>query len=128
MNVALPALASFNIEFEIGISTGRGADVIERCGGERRASEIRVEDHAGGIYERQQRVTQRLAKWSSTATEQTAQREAPAIFRPIAWWQFPGEGARARHECFPRRGEWPSRSTSTCMSGWRRSSSVEGSF
>ena len=49
MDVSFAAFARFQIEFQIGIATGRGASVLESLGGKRRASEIGMEDHACGI-------------------------------------------------------------------------------
>ena len=75
MDVALPALAGCEVEFEIGIGARRGADVIERTRSQRRASEIGVQDHAGGVDERPQRVTQRLAELAFDCCGQAAERE-----------------------------------------------------
>ena len=49
MHIAFPALAGCKIEFKVGIAASRIADVIERSSAQRRASEIRVQDHTSGI-------------------------------------------------------------------------------
>ncbi len=90
VDVALPALAGRQIEFEIGIGARRGADVIERSGSQRRASQIGVQDHAGGV--------DHAAAANSSATGEVDARplrtgrraRGPAISRPtgasaISW-------------------------------------------
>ena len=60
MDVALAAVSGLDIELEIRIS-GSGISNMLQCGGrERRASQVGVQDHAGGVDDRTQRVSQRL--------------------------------------------------------------------
>src|SRR5260370_14505383 len=84
MDVALPAFARYKIEFEIGICARRCAHVIERSGSQRRAPEIRVKDHAGGVDEPQQRVTQRLAELTIDRFRQASERELQRFFVHLA--------------------------------------------
>ena len=62
VDVALAAGASFDIELEIGKPSGSFADV-RKCGfGERSAAKICVQDDAGRIDHRKQRMSERLTK------------------------------------------------------------------
>ena len=80
MNVALAALAGFEIEFEIGVGESGFADVIKRGVGERSASEIRVQDDAGRVDDWPQRIAQRLAKLALDRGGETGQREVKRFF------------------------------------------------
>ena len=75
MDVALPAFARRKIVFEIGVGASRCADVIERSRSERRAPKIRVQDHAGGVDERQQRVTERVPELAFDRRRQAGKRQ-----------------------------------------------------
>ena len=88
MNVALPAFARCQIEFEIGIRARRGADVIERSDSQRGAPEISVQDYAGGVDERQQRVTERLAKLTFDDCKQAAERKVQRLLVQLAVADF----------------------------------------
>jgi hypothetical protein len=88
MNVALPALARCQIEFEIGISARRGADVIERSSSQRGASKIGVQDYAGGVDERQQRVTKRLAELTFDRCGQAPERKVQRLLAHLAVADF----------------------------------------
>src|SRR5271157_103885 len=88
MDVALPAFPGREIEFEIGIGAGRGSDAIERRGGQRRASEIGVQDHARGVDERQQRITERLAELSFDRRGQAAECEVERFLVELAVGDF----------------------------------------
>jgi hypothetical protein len=88
MDVALPALAGGEVEFEISIGARRGAEVIERTRSQRRASEIGVQDHAGGVDERPQRVTQRLAELAFDCRGQAAEREIQRFLAYLGAWDL----------------------------------------
>src|SRR5690242_19719033 len=64
VNVALPSLAGVEIEFQVGIYGSGLADMIERLSGERRASQVRMQYHTGGIDDRFERMRQRAAQFS----------------------------------------------------------------
>jgi hypothetical protein len=61
---------------------------IKRSGSQRGASEISVEDHAGGVDERQQRVTKRLAKLAFDGCRQAVEREVQRFFVQLAVADF----------------------------------------
>src|SRR5438309_10333685 len=75
MNIALSAFPRLEIEFEIRITARRRANMIEGLASQRRASEIGVQNYAGGINDRQQRVAQRLSELAFNCRRQAAKRE-----------------------------------------------------
>ncbi len=73
MDVALPALAGGQVIFEIGINVRGVTDVVERCGSERRASQIRMQDHPGSVNHWRQGIAQRLAELTFHGCGQAAE-------------------------------------------------------
>src|SRR5271166_5513843 len=75
MDVALPALSRRQIKFEIGINAGRGADLIQGVSSKWSASQVGVQNHTGGVDQRQQRVTHRLPQLTFDSREEAAKGE-----------------------------------------------------
>ena len=62
--------------------------MIEHCGSQRRASEIGVQDDAGGIDDRLQRVTQRLAQLTFDRCGQAPECEVQGFLVELAAGDF----------------------------------------
>ena len=80
MHVALAAFASGEIEFEVGVCRRGSADVVERGGCERGASQVRVKNDAGGVDDRTQRVAERLPKLAFDGIGKTRKGEGERLF------------------------------------------------
>src|SRR5208282_1313785 len=104
MHVAFSALASCQIEFEIGIGARSGTYMVERGGSQRRATEVRVQDHSRGIDERQQGVTQRLAKLAFHGCSQPAECQLQGLLVHFAVADFLAQAAEDNPYAFRNRG------------------------
>ena len=62
--------------------------MIERCGSQRRASEIGVQDDAGGVDDRLQRVTQRLTQLTFDRCGQAPECQVQRFFVELAVGEF----------------------------------------
>ena len=96
MDVTLPAFSRCEIEFKIGVGASRCPDMIERNRSQRRASEIRVQDHTGGIDERQQRITQRLAELTFDRCRQPSKRKLQRFFVQLPACNLPAANLPAK--------------------------------
>ena len=88
MNVALAARAGLEIKFKIRKASGSFLNVAQRSLGQRSATEIRVQDHAGGIDDRAQRMAERLPKMVFEGAAQSVQGKPQARSRPAVRWRF----------------------------------------
>ena len=79
VDVALTTLAGCEIELQIGIAGSGLANVIQGVLRQRSASEIGVQDHAGGVDHRTQRVTQRLPQAPLDRIRQPGDRELHSL-------------------------------------------------
>ena len=64
MHVTLATVSGLDIEFQVRISGSGVSNMLQRGGCEGRASEVGMKDHAGGIDDGTQRVSERLPNLS----------------------------------------------------------------
>jgi hypothetical protein len=79
VDIALAAFAGRDLELKIRISCGSRADVLDSGGRERGASQIGMEDYAGCVDHRPQRVPKRLAQLALHSTGQAGQGQRHSI-------------------------------------------------
>ncbi len=75
VHVALAAFAGGNVELQIAVAAGNFADALQRRFGQRRASQVGVQDHTRSIDDRTQRRRERLPQPSPDRTGEPADRE-----------------------------------------------------
>jgi len=78
VHVALAALAGGDIELQIAVNAGDFADAFERGFGQRRASQVGVQDYSRGIDHRTQRGRERLPQPALDCSRQSTDREFDA--------------------------------------------------
>ncbi len=134
VNVALAARAGFEVVFEIGILRRGAAEFFDGGFGERGASEIGVENDAGGIDHRLERLREDLLDGvgdfvlEGGGIERKDDRAA-AVNVCVGGIGFGGEaGAKSvsAARVISRSSSRSMRAASAARRGWRRSSSTEG--
>ena len=76
--LARAAAARREVELEVGVAAGDGVGRGQRLAGERRAAEVGVDDHAGGVHDRPQVRRLAVERLAAAIAAATASRSPPA--------------------------------------------------